>query len=138
LAGFTLLEHTADTGIIATGADLEEALAWLAKGMFSLLVDPDTVSSVDTRQVSVQGRDRESLVVDWLNELLYQFEVTGFVVKGCRVTLPGPGRLEAQCHGERLDPARHQVQTVIKAATYHRLEISSNNGESRVQVILDV
>ena len=141
MAGFTLLEHTADIGIIATGDSLEEALAWLAKGMFSLLVDPDTVAGQCSRQVSLTARDRESLVVDWLNELLYLFEATGFLFKECQVALPGPGRLKAQCQGELLDPARHQIQTVIKAATYHGLEVSnelSNKGQWRVQVILDV
>jgi SHS2 domain-containing protein len=137
VAGFTFLEHTADIGIVATGDSLEEALSWLARGMFSLLVDPDTVAAQCSRQVSLSARDWESLVVDWLNELLYLYEATGFLFKGCRVTLPGPGRLEARCQGELLDPGRHQIQTVIKAATYHRLEVS-NNGQWRVQVILDV
>jgi SHS2 domain-containing protein len=140
VTGFTLLEHTADIGIVATGASLEEALAWLAKGMFSLLVEPSTIAATSARQVSVEARNRESLVVGWLNELLYLYEVTGFLLKECRVVLPEPGRLEAVCRGELLDPSRHQVQTVIKGATYHHLEVSGNPGaaEWRIQVILDV
>jgi SHS2 domain-containing protein len=109
--------------------------------MFSLLVDSDTVAAQCSRQVSLTAHDQESLVVDWLNELLYLYEATGFLLKECRVALPGPGRLEAQCRGELLDPARHHIQTVIKAATYHGLEVSnkgSKTGQWRVQVILDV
>jgi SHS2 domain-containing protein len=138
LGGFTLVEHTADVGVSATGDSLEEALAWLAKGMFSLIVDPDTVAPSLVRRVSVSSRDRESLAVDWLNELIYQYEVTGFLVKDCRVTMPAEGdRLEARCRGEETDPARHQILTVVKAATYHNLLVS-HNGQWRITVILDV
>lgn len=67
---FTLLEHTADVAITASGDSLAEALAWLAAGMFSLIVDQDTVASSQCQHVSVVSRDRETLAVDWLNELL--------------------------------------------------------------------
>jgi SHS2 domain-containing protein len=152
LAGFTLLEHTADVGVVATGQTLGEALAWVAKGMLSLIYDLDTVAPRDCLPVSVVSRDREALVVDWLNELLYQYEAAGFLTRECQVSLEagiergrnqGDTRLEARCWGETLDPARHRILTVVKAATYHQLEVASASGgpqagQWRIQVILDV
>ena len=87
MGGFTLLEHTADTGISAYGDSLEEALSWLAAGMFSLVVDPETVDASHTRTISLVSSDREALAVDWLNELVYLHETTGFLLKDCHVTL---------------------------------------------------
>jgi SHS2 domain-containing protein len=144
LAGFTLLEHTADIGVVATGQTLGEALAWVAKGMLSIIYDLDTVAPRDCLPVSVVSRDREALVVDWLNELLYQYEVAGFLTRECQVSLEeGDTRLQARCWGETLDPARHRILTVVKAATYHQLEVTSAAGgpqadQWRIQVILDV
>lgn len=66
---FTLLEHTADVAISASGDSLAEALAWLAAGMFSLIVGQETVASSQCQRLSVKSRDRETLAVDWLNEL---------------------------------------------------------------------
>jgi len=142
LAGFTLLEHTADIGVVATGQTLGEALAWVAKGMLSIIYDLDTVAIRDCLPVSVVSRDREALVVDWLNELLYQYEAAGFLTRDCQISLEaGDTRLEARCWGETLDPARHRILTVVKAATYHQLEVAHpdpGRGQWRIQVILDV
>ena len=138
MGGFALLEHTADIGISACGDSLEEALCWLATGMFSLIVDPDTVAPTYSRVISVASRDREALAVDWLNELLYQYETTGFLLKECHVTLDqGETQLEAICHGEEADLSRHHILTVIKAATYHRLSVSHEE-EWKVRIYLDV
>ncbi len=138
MGGFTLLEHTADVGISATGDSLEEALAWLAAGMFSLIVDPDTVAPRHDRTVSVAARDREALKVDWLNELIYQFEATGFLLKERQISLNEGGTgLTARCRGEQADPARHHQLTVIKAATYHHLAVC-HDSQWHIRVILDV
>ena len=138
MGGFTLLDHTADTGISAFGDSLEEALSWLATGMFSLIVDPETVKSSSSRTISVASSDREALAVDWLNELIYQHETTGFLLKECHVTLDrGDTQLEALCHGEEVDLSRHRILPVIKAATYHRVSVSHHE-EWNVKVYLDV
>ena len=138
MGGFALLDHTADIGISACGDSLEEALGWLATGMFSLIVESETVASTSSRVISVASRDREALAVDWLNELLYQYEATGFLLKECHVTLnKEETRLESLCHGAETDLNRHHILTVIKAATYHRLSVT--HGENwNVTVYLDV
>ena len=138
MGGFTLLEHTADIGISAYGDKLEEALAWLAVGMFSLIVEPSTVVAARTKVISVVSSDRDALVVDWLNELVYQYETTGFLMKDFQVSLNQEGtRLEALCGGETLDPGRHHILTVIKAATYHALSVTHNQ-QWQVRVFLDI
>ena len=138
MGGFTLMDHTADTGISAFGDSLEEALSWLATGMFSLIVDPETVESICSRTISLASSDREAMAVDWLNELIYQHETTGFLLKECHVTLDqGDTQMEAICHGEETDLNRHHILTVIKAATYHRLSVSRED-DWNVRIYLDV
>ena len=138
MGGFTLLEHTADVGVLATGQTLGEALAWAAKGMFSIIYDLDTVAPRDCLSVSVASRDREALVVDWLNELLYRYEAEDFLTSECQVSLEEEDtRLRARCWGERFDPTRHRILSVVKAATYHQLAVA-HDGQWRIQVILDV
>ena len=138
MAGFEIEEHTADVAVVATGADLGEALAWLAKGMFSIIAELEHVRPRETVEFSVSAHDPESLAVDWLNELLYRFEVDGFLPRDFRVA-PNQDRtsLRARCVGERLDPSRHSILLGVKAATYHELQVS-HNGEWRIRVVLDV
>ena len=138
---FTLLDHTADVAISASGDSLAEAFAWLAAGMFSLIVDHETVASSQCQRLSVTSRDRETLAVDWLNELLYRYETTGFLPKEFRLSLAeGEAGLDAICLGDQFDPARHRILTVVKAATYHQLSVLrlNDDGRWRVHVVLDL
>jgi len=72
--GFEILEHTADIGIVARGKNLAEVFAQAAKGMFSLITDLNTVEERVERRVKVEAPDIESLLVAWLNELVYLFD----------------------------------------------------------------
>jgi SHS2 domain-containing protein len=135
---FQLLEHTADVGIVATGDSQGEALAWLATGMFSVIADLDSVAPRECVEVSLVSSNREALVVDWLNELVYRYEAEGFLPREFKVTVDDAGTaLRAECWGEPINLERHQVLTSVKAGTYHRLELS-HNSQWRIQVILDV
>lgn len=138
LRTFTLIEHTADVGIVATGETFAEALSSVAEGMVSVLVEPEDTRCDEVLQVTVVSADREALVVDWLNELLYRFEAEAFLPQNFEVVVDEVGTtLRAVCRGERVDPERHNVLTCVKAATYHGLEVT-DEGSWRIQVFLDV
>lgn len=138
MGSFELFDHTADLGLIGRGEDLEEALAWLAKGMFSVIADLEAVELRETIQVSVNASDREGLAVDWLNELLFRYEADGFLPKEFKVAVDeAETGLDAECMGEPADPERHGLRPAVKAATYHGLQVSHDR-EWRIQVILDI
>jgi SHS2 domain-containing protein len=101
-------------------------------------VDRRTLRRTEVRQVSLESADRESLLVDWLNHLLYLFDVDAFLGRDFQVEFPSPRRLRAKVWGERFDPGRHPEKTAVKAATYHHLEIVQEDGGWRATVILDL
>ena len=138
MGGFELLDHTAELGISATGDDFAEALSWAAIAMFSTIADLDSVAARESIDLAVKSDSPETLVVDWLNELLYRFEAEGFVPKEFHVSI-GEGGLELQtrCVGEPADPDRHRLWPGVKAATYHGLEVA-HDGEWRIKVVLDI
>jgi len=86
----------------------------------------------------VKGKDREALLVAWLSELLYLFEVEGFLPVEYEIGNLGDQQLEAKVRGDILDPARHSVKGLVKAATYHLVEVKEVDGRWQVQVVLDV
>jgi SHS2 domain-containing protein len=129
------IDHTADVGIRAYGASLEELFAAAAAGMFSLIADPLKVRPVGEVEVRVAGRDPEGLLVNWLQELLFVHEtqrllLCEFDVRIERLSLVGTAR------GEAIDKARHELRLAIKAVTYHRLSIDPEAGMA--QVIFDI
>ena len=134
---FKILEHTADVGIIAYGADIKEAFTNAAKGVFSLITELDTVGEVTYRDIELTAPDQESLLVGWLNELIYLFDVENILFKRFDITQLNHTHLKARAYGEKVDRSRHELKIGVKAATYHMLKIEKNNG-SKVQVIFDI
>ena len=134
---FELFDHTADVGIVAYGNNLKEAYANVAYGMFSLIADLKEVHEEIQRDIDIQALDRESLVVDWLNELLYIFDVDHVIFSRFEITALSQSKLRAKAYGEKIDTSRHQLKTEVKAATYHLLKVEEGNG-FKIQVILDI
>lgn len=131
---FELLEHTADTGLIAYGYDLAEAFANAAYGLFSIMAEPDGVREVESRTVMVSAEDVEGLLFNWLNELIYVFEVENRLLKRFDITEFDERQLKAVCWGEKYNPSRHKLKLGVKSATYHMLKVDKN----KVRVIFDV
>lgn len=134
---FDIIDHTADVGIVAYGAELREAFANAAYAMFTLIADLEDVKEDVCRQIEVQAEDEENLLASWLNELLYLFDVEGIIFKRFKVTALSETSLKAEGYGELVDPKRHSLKAGVKAATYHMLRIAKDDGYS-VRVIFDV
>ena len=134
---FEIVDHTADVGIIAYGADIKQAFVNAAKGLFSLITELDDVQEVLHRDVEVTATDKESLLVEWLNELIYQFDTENIIFKRFDITELSNTQLKAKSYGEKVDRSRHRLKTGVKAATYHILRVNKGDG-CRVQVLFDI
>ena len=130
------LSHTAEVGI-RVRADSPAALyACAAQAMFALLeAGEDPAETPTPRTVTVESMDPESLLVDWLNELLFLYETTGQVFTQCQVTKWSPTRLEATVYGRT--PTR-PPRFDIKAVTYHDLQVGQDEEGWFAQVIFDI
>lgn len=137
VARFEVINHTADIGLAAYGEDVKEAFANAAYGMFSLIAELEDVTETLQREIEVSALDQEALLVAWLNELLYLFDVENIIFKRFEIRDLDANQLRATAYGEKFDSARHQLKMAIKATTYHMLKIEKDDGY-RVQVILDV
>ena len=133
---FQLIEHTADVGLVAYGETLTEAFANAAYGLFSIIAELKTVKEVESRQLELSEEDPEALLFEWLNSLIYLFDVEMILFKRFEITDFDRRRLRATCHGEKYDPSRHQLKTGVKAATYHMLKVDGD--KNQVQVIFDI
>src|SRR3972149_8598645 len=113
---FKLIEHTADIGLEAYGQGLKEAFANAAYGMFSIIAGLENVKEKETRRVAVTADDIESLLFEWLNALLYYFDVEQLLFNAFDILELEETRLVADCRGEVFDPARHEIKTGVTSA----------------------
>ena len=134
---FEIIEHTADIGIRAYGTDMAAAFENAARAMFSLMTDLDKVREVVHRDVHVSAPDREILLVEWLNELVFLFDTEQILFKRFDIHNLTDTELKARCYGEKVDKSRHEIKIGIKSATYHMLKVE-HNSRYQVQVLLDI
>jgi len=134
---FEILDHTADVGIIAYGGGMAEAFANAGKALFNLITDLDKVDEAESRDIEVTAPDRESLLVAWLNELIFLFDTENIILKRFEISEFSDNHLKARGYGQKVDTARHELKVGVKAATYHMLKLEENGG-SKVQVLFDI
>jgi SHS2 domain-containing protein len=133
-----VFEHTADIGLRIRAATLDELFADAARGLFQLIVE--NLDEVQVRQVGhieLEGKDREYLLFDWLNELLFRFDSQHMVFTTFEVEV-GPAGLRAIVRGEPLDAMKHRLDHEVKAITYHGLKVEQVENGWLAEVILDI
>jgi SHS2 domain-containing protein len=135
---FKILEHTADIGIIAYGEDISQAFINAAKGLFSLIIDPEEVNVKKHREIVVTASDREALLVNWLNELIYLLDAEGTLFKNFEIIIITETKLKVRGYGEKINTKKHHLKREVKAATYHQLRIEQTAGGWWAQVIFDI
>lgn len=134
---FQFIDHTADVGILVTAPALEGVFETSAFALTELITSADSLSCRIERRFRLQEDEIETLLVSWLQELLYVFDTEGFIFGRFQVNLHDL-ILEATAWGEPFDPDIHSVKTEIKAVTYHQLEVVRFDRGWQAKIIFDI
>ncbi len=135
---FEIIEHPADVGFIAYGGTLSELLENAALALMSLGCELERIEERERREIRASGADEESLLFDWLAEILAMADAEGLALRRAEVTRIGEGVAHGAVYGEKFDKARHRAGTYIKAVTYHQLAIERFATGWKATVYLDV
>jgi riboflavin kinase/FMN adenylyltransferase len=131
---FEELSYTADVGIRAFGQNVPALFENAARGMFSLMGDVDGLFDTTRHFVSISSPDQESLLLDWLGELLYLHDTTGEIFIRFEIHEISNTTLKADVYGTFLA----QPQLEIKAVTYHDLSIEETPLGYVATVVFDI
>ena len=103
---FEEIEHTADRAVRVQGRNFAELLENAARAMSSL--DPLRPSGEPSavRTIEVEGIDREALLVNWLNEILYLEQTPGEVYDRFQILESSNRHLHAQLDGRQSEGGR--------------------------------
>ena len=140
---YSLLDHTADLGVIVRGGNLLNLFINAGQALISLMIvslkaqnkvpqEPTSIS------VSISGHDLEDLMVRWLGEILYLFEGENLVVTEIDIPLFSNFTLHAILKIVPFNPELHRVLREIKAVTYHQIEVAPKDDYWTARVIFDL
>lgn len=127
------LEHTADAYLEAKARTFPEAVKDAMEGTFEL-VGRGTVENAQV-DISAAAEDLPMLVVRLLERAVIECELEKISPTRAEILEADEGRkrISARIHGERRPP-----KNIIKAVTYHRLEVKKERGEWAIRVLFDV
>jgi SHS2 domain-containing protein len=132
-AGFREVEHTADWELEVWAPDLPGLLEQAARGMYALTGARLKSAPRFTRTIELQAYDRESLLVAFLDELLFFAEVEGLGFDTFEISV-AQNSLRAQVDGAPLQSQSKE----IKAVTYHGLAVGETERGLAANIVFDV
>ncbi|KPK97251.1 MAG: hypothetical protein AMJ95_10100 [Omnitrophica WOR_2 bacterium SM23_72] len=135
---YELLEHTADIGIRVRANNINELFKNTASAMFQILAEPKgpMTHAAEEVPVNLNAGNPEQLFVNWLNELLSLSAAKELIFFDFKIKTLENNRLEALVFGRPLE--NFQINTEIKAATYHELKLEKTESGWLAEVIFDV
>ncbi len=135
---FEILNHTADIRIRAYGKDLKELFRNTAFGMCTILADLEGITTSTELEIKASAPDAEELLIEWLDELLYNFYTKHIIFSEFNITELTDTELTARVKGRFVGENKNRLKTEIKAATRHDLHIEKKEDHYEVQIVFDV
>jgi SHS2 domain-containing protein len=127
------IEHQADMSLRIHGRTWAELLQNAAISMSRQLAGVLPAARLE-RRVSLASLDRESLLVDWLNEINFTAETERLIFSDIRIIEATSTTLLSLLRGDRVD----RLQTEIKAVTYHNLVVFESANGFEATLIFDI
>lgn len=109
-----------------------------AQALICILLDAPRIGPLEKIPISALGGDYESLLVNWLNEVLYYVDCKRLALASFDILRLDETSIEAIASGEPRDPAKHPAKIVVKGVTYHQLKIAREDEDWIAEVYVDV
>lgn len=139
---FKFLEHTADIKFQAFGRSMEEVFRNSALATSNAVYDGNVEKTL-TNEMKIQGSDKENLLYNFLDEIIFLIDAEKFLVSEVRdlkikksERANGEFELHAILVGDSSE--KYEIKEHIKSVTYNEMFVREEEGKWIAQVVLDV
>lgn len=141
---FEYLDHTADLKIKATGKTIEEAFENTAKAGTNFLTNVDKIKPVMKRKIKVSSKRLQTLLYDFLEELLILIDIEGFLfskAESIKISTEGFSKdkiysLDCIALGDHYK--NYEMKGDLKAVTYSDMSIEIKENIVEIIVVYDI
>lgn len=134
-------EHTADFIIGLESNSMEGLYEDAAKALFFsfFYIDFNDKNLNESYRIVIEGEDEPDLLVSFLNELIYLFEVKKLILWKIEEVKIKNNKAIIKIVGEKYDHEKYKLKSSPpKAATYHNLVYKKENGKIKAEVVIDI
>jgi len=133
---FQEISHTADVKIRACAPTLEKLFAETLKALMQVMYGRTGFGKI-LKEIRVESGDIESLLTDFLSEVIFVSEVENLVFSEANIRIDGFS-LIANLKAEPFDPICHAGGSEVKGISYSGLAITHNENGYMLDIIFDV
>ena len=101
---YRITKHQSELAVKVVGASQADLFANSAYTLFDVMVaDLDKVDCKDHIPLEIEGTDRDDLMVNWMRELLYLYQGSGYLLKDFQIREVKDTIVKAEVAGEKID-----------------------------------
>jgi len=134
---YKLLDHTADIMFEVYGKTLNELFTNAAIATFNVMVKRSSITSKIKKEISLENKDPEKLLFEFIEELIYLKDAEYLVFKTFKVKIKN-NSLKAVIEGEKINPKKHKLLLDVKAITLHKYRLSKTKTGYQATILLDI
>jgi len=138
---YKFLDHTSDIGVEVRSSDFKGALVEAIFGLIEIIfgksfVDFNCEANFETLEVS--SFDKESLIVDTLNEILYLIDTRKIIPVKPEILDLSNNKVILRYKPFHFNFDDYPIHLYVKAVTFHQLEIIENENETIIKYFVDI
>ena len=135
---YKYLEHSTDALIEVRAPNLIKAFEVAGQSVVQTIIDDTKVDESIQKKLTVEGKDLDYLLYNWLEEIIILTITDGFAIKRFKLDVKKePFVINAELFGENIDIKKHGFKVEIKSPTFHEMEIDEGD-ETRLKYLLDL
>ena len=133
IAGYREIDHTADWELLVWAPDLPTLLRQSAYGMYTLSGIRLSADLRLAREFEIHYTDDETLIVDFLSELLYFSEEENIGFNEYKIQIE-----ETLCKFQVVGAPILEKAKEIKAVTFHKMKVRKTELGLEINIVFDV
>ena len=135
---YRVTTRQSELAVKVMGGSQADLFANSAFALFDVLLDVEKIEIKERLPLEVEGADRDDLLVNWMRELLYLYQGSGYLLKEFLIREVKDTSVKAEVCGEKIDPDRHEIKQEIAAVAYHQSRMTKTGNQWTAQLIFEV
>jgi SHS2 domain-containing protein len=135
---YRLMTRQSELAVRVVGNSQADLFANSAFALFDVMTDLEKIEVKERLPLEVEGADRDDLMVNWMRELLYLYQGSGYLLKEFQIREVKDTLVKADVCGEKIDPDRHDMKKEITAVAYHQSRMAKTGNQWTAQLIFEV
>lgn len=135
---YRLNKRQSEIAVRVVGNSQADLFANSAFALFDVMVEMQAIEARERLPLEVEGSDRDDLMVNWVRELLYLYQGSGYVLREFHIREVKDTVVKAEVAGEKIDPDRHEIKQEIASVAFHKSRMDKTGDQWTAHLIFEL